>query len=63
VAKVVAIGPALLVEAILVSSGEEVGWEATSMVASPTVSDLLRAIPDTPDTTQGLGAMSVEEVG
>lgn len=62
-AKAVAVGPAVLVEAILVSSGEEVGWEATSMVASPIVSDLLRAILDTPDTTQGLGAMSIEEDG
>lgn len=63
-AKVVAAGPTPLVEAIPMSSREEAGvGDATSMAMLSTVSDLLRAIPDTPDATQGSEAVTVEEAG
>lgn len=53
-----------LVEDIPVSSEEEAGVaDATSIVASPTVLDLLRAIPDTTDATWSPEAVNVEEVG
>lgn len=54
--------PAPLVEAILVISTEEAAGvaDATSTMASPTVSDLLRGIPDTPDATQSPEAANFE---
>jgi hypothetical protein len=59
-----AVPPVSLVEAILVSSEEEVGVsDATSTVVSPTVSDFLRAIPDTPYATRSPEGANVEEAG
>jgi hypothetical protein len=53
-----------LVEDIPVSSKEEAGVaDATSIVVSPTVLDLLRAIPDTTDATWSPEAVNVEEAG
>jgi hypothetical protein len=58
VAEVAPARPASLVEAIVVSSEDEA--EAAPHVASPTVSDLLRAILDTPEVTPSSGAGCAE---
>jgi hypothetical protein len=64
VAEAVVVGPAPLTEAIPVSSMEDTGArDAAPTVASSTISDLLRAIPDTLDATWACGAGVVEEVG
>lgn len=57
--------PAPLVEAILVISTEEAAGvaDATSTMASPTVSDLLHAIPDSPIIVRVLEVASTEEAG
>jgi hypothetical protein len=56
--------PASPTEAITVSSGDEAeAGDATPGGASPMVSDLLRAIPDTPEVTLISGTWSTEEAG
>lgn len=53
-----------LVEAIPIPSEQEAGVaNATSTVASPTISNLLHAIPDTLGAAQSLEAANVEEAG
>jgi hypothetical protein len=50
-------------EAVIVSSGEETeAGDTATGAASPTVSDLLRAISDTPEAALSSGAGVVEEV-
>jgi hypothetical protein len=54
--------PVSPVEAIIVSSEDEAeAGNAAPRVASPTVSDLLRAIPDTPEVASSSGAGRAEE--
>jgi hypothetical protein len=54
--------PASLAEAIIISSEDEVeAGNTASRVASPTVSDLLLVIPDTPKVTPISGAGHAEE--
>jgi hypothetical protein len=55
---------ASLTEAITVSSGDEVeAGDAAPGATSPMVSDLMRAIPDTPEVAPSSGAWVVEEAG
>jgi hypothetical protein len=61
--EVVPARPTSPTEAITVSSGEETeAGDTATGAASPTVSDLLRAISDTPEAALSSGAGVVEEV-
>jgi hypothetical protein len=63
-AEVVPARPASLMEAITVTSGDEAeASEATPGEASPTVSGLLRAIPDITEVALSSGTWRAEEAG
>jgi hypothetical protein len=62
VAEVASVRPVSPVEAIVVSSKDEAEADnAAPRIASPMVSDLLRAIPDTPEVASSSGAGCAEE--